>query len=175
MVISLSWEDTGQILSNLADRVRRHGIPEVIVAVQRGGLVPGVVLSHHLDVRHFLSFNITRTAHDGINAKKVAPTIGPNISFTTLAGKDVLLVDDIAGTGMTLTTVQKVLNTWSPLRIRSLVCVVNLNNWDGANVKEPPSVFSYIGKEVRGWVIFPWEREQYVAHPSKTGQVEKVL
>ena len=157
MTITLSWEKIDQIVSILAKRVESDGKPEVIIGIQRGGLIPGVILSHCLKVRYFLSFNINRTAYNGVNAEKISPYLGPNISFDIVSDKDILLVDDIVGTGVTLRVVQDIINKYSPRRVRSLVCIVNRDNWDCANKSEVGTLISYIGQEVRGWVVFPWE------------------
>ena len=160
LIISLSWTEIDYIVSILAERVQHDGKPEIIIGLQRGGLIPGIILSHYLDVRDFLPFNISRTVHDGVNAEKTVPRLGPNLSLKVVEGKDILLVDDVAGTGLTLKMVQDMLNTYSALRVRSLVCVVNRDNWDVTNTIEPPALITYIGKEVRGWAVFPWEKDQ---------------
>jgi len=160
-IISLSWKEIDHIVSILAEKVQRDGNPEIIVGIQRGGLIPGVILSHSIGVRHFLPFNISRTTCDRVNAEKIAPRLGRSISsLKVVAAKDILIVDDVVGTGLTLRTVQHIMNMYSPLCVRSLVCVVNRDNWDSANEGEPATSISYIGKEVRGWVMFPWEKDQ---------------
>jgi uncharacterized protein len=160
MVIPLSWEEIDHNVSILAERVQCDGKPEIIIGIQRGGLIPGIILSHCLGVRDFFPFNINRTAYNGINAEKVAPRLGPNISLKIVTKKNILLVDDIVGTGATLRMVQHMLIMHAPLQIRSLVCVVNRDNWENSNSNEPSTLISYIGKEVRGWVVFPWEKDQ---------------
>jgi len=158
-IISLSWIEIDHIVSTLAEKVQSDGKPEIIIGLQRGGLIPGIILSHRLDVRCFISFNINRTIHDGINAEKTTPRLGPNISFKLVEAKDILVVDDVVGTGETLKIVKYMLNKFSPLRLRCLVCAANRKNWDLGNTEEPASLITYIGMEVHGWVVFPWEKD----------------
>jgi uncharacterized protein len=161
MTIYLSWNQIDDIVSNLSKKVEKEGKPEIIIGIQRGGLVPAVMLSHSLGVRDVLTLSISRTIDDRIDSQKIEPYLQGEICSSTverLSLKDVLLVDDIVGTGITLQTAQKLLRKSSSLsRFRSLVCIANLNNWDKSNINKPSDQISYIGKEVREWVVFPWE------------------
>ena len=156
--IAFTWDQIHSLVSGLARRVVADGTPEVVVAIQRGGLVPGVILSHLLGIRSLLSFNIRRTVHDGIAAPKSPPIAGANISFAELGGKDVLVVDDIAGSGVTLDVVRRTLLDCRPRRLRTTVCVVNRTNWDVGQSTSPDDAITYVGEELRGWVVFPWEK-----------------
>lgn len=157
MVIRLSWNNFDQIVSGLAEKIQADGKPEIIVGVQRGGLIAGVMLSHLLNVRCFLPFNIYRTVSDEIDSKKSFPQVGLNIPFTLVANKDVLIVDDIVGAGLTLKAVEHMISEHMPAKLRTLACVVNRNYWDSENAAGPETIISYVGTEVRGWVVFPWE------------------
>src|SRR4051812_43237804 len=68
--VSLAWENVHDLIVGLARRAAADGVPDVVVAIQRGGLVPGVMLSHLLQVRSLVVFNIRRTIHDGVAAPK---------------------------------------------------------------------------------------------------------
>jgi hypoxanthine phosphoribosyltransferase len=156
--IVLTWHEIHHIVWRLALQIQEEGTPEVIVAVQRGGFIPGVLLSHMLGIRSLISFNIRRTSHDGISALKVPPVAGANVSFAEIANRDVLVVDDIAGSGMTLDEVRCTLHQCTPRRLRTLVCFVNRSNWDSSNRASPNTAINYVGKESTEWVVFPWER-----------------
>ena len=108
--IPISWEEIDQVVSSLAERIPQDGNPEIIVGIQRGGLIPSVILSHYLNVRYFLSFNINRTVNDDVNAEKTTPALGRNIPFDEITHRDILLVDDIVGTGATINVVKNTLN-----------------------------------------------------------------
>lgn len=153
----VSWEDVASTLSVLAERVRRDGLPDAIVGLQRGGLIPAVMLSHSLNIRTVYTLNITRTLSDEIDAAKFPPILGDNASLIATAGKDILVVDDIVGTGQTLGAAQRFLLTCSPRRLRTLACFVNVANCERLGGLYPPGLISYAGTEVRDWVVFPWE------------------
>jgi hypoxanthine phosphoribosyltransferase len=155
-LITLSWQDLTEIIVRLDHLVQQNGKPTTLVALQRGGLVPAVMLAHRFEVRNLLSLDLRSTIDDSVNAKKTQPRLH-HASLPPLDTEDVLLVDDIAGTGKTLRFAQRLVSDHSPARLRSLVCLVNRLNWDPDNPVSPPDAITYTGRLVEGWVTFPWE------------------
>ena len=49
--VILSWDDIDKTVAGLAERVCADGLPDVLVGVVRGGLVPAVWLSHRIGMR----------------------------------------------------------------------------------------------------------------------------
>lgn len=155
-VISLSWKDIDKIIKEFINNIKVK--PDFIVAIQRGGLVPAVMLSHALKVRDVIPLNIKVTQDDSINSFKTKPIIIHNPNMKIINGKKVLLVDDIVGSGYTYQVAIKYLHGYHPELITSLICVVNKNNWEKANSDSPDKYINNIGMLVRGWTEFPWER-----------------
>lgn len=150
---ALTWADVQLLAKNLAAAVAGDGLPEVIVAIARGGLIPAVMIAHTLGIRDVAAITITHTTGDEVNAAKTAqPVIARPDGLGDPAGLDVLLVDDIAGSGDTLTTATALLATHGAARIRAATLCLNTANWQTHN-DEP----TYVGEREEGWVIFPWE------------------
>src|SRR5205823_13703834 len=114
---------------------------------------------HQLGVRDVRGIEVTRTLTDGPNeAKAPYPQITNPASLGALdAGADVLLVDDVAGSGDTVDTVANLLTSAGAVRVRRAVVVVNTVNWNLGNTVAPQQVQDYIGTTCTGWVRFPWE------------------
>lgn len=154
-IISLSWRTiehyTKTVLSQLK---KRTPMINCIVTMSRGGLVPAVMLSHQLGIRSIIIIDANRTENDDVHAEKheVRFSYHPN-AVRAVREKHVLLLDDIAGSGDTLHTAQKIVHRFHPASITTATLVVNLDNLKDRSLK--PSV---VGKEVRGWIVFPWEQ-----------------
>jgi hypothetical protein len=158
MPIIVSWNELDEVVINLSRDILSDGPPDLIVGLLRGGLVPSVILAHRLNIRDIVAINVHRTVSDEIDAAKTAPQISDLLHVESLVSKDILVVDDVAGTGVTMRTIQDMLGGCSPRRLRTLVCFLNREKWDISNVQESHHAISYIGKEVREWVVFPWEK-----------------
>tara|TARA_R100000951_G_C2585036_1_gene163161 strand:+ start:336 stop:788 length:453 start_codon:yes stop_codon:yes gene_type:complete len=136
------WTEYDTIVQNLAAQVKEmqvviptKGRPQQVVALGRGGFIPGVHLSHLLEIPLVPLMWQTR---DG--------TVNEQI----VTDKHTLIVDDINDSGQTLTEVVNN-NTW------------NGDLWTAVLVNKTHSLFTdvdYVG--VTGdnddWISFPWER-----------------
>jgi hypoxanthine phosphoribosyltransferase len=153
----LSWQDIDILVRDLTRQIAADGVPDVLLAIQRGGFVPAVMLSHQLRVRQLLILNVGRTISDSVHAKKGIPVVGPSSPLAMAQGKDVLIVDDVAGSGHTIRLARNSVLPIGATRVRCAVLAVNRQNWEAENQHPPFRDIEYIGREVTGWVIFPWE------------------
>lgn len=156
--IVFSWADIEKIIKRELKRIRNDEMPDFIIAIQRGGFIPSVILSHALNIREIIPLDVKITVDDSVNSKKIQPTLLHNPDIEKIRDKKVLIVDDIAGSGTTYKRVYEYLMSYCPARIKSFVCVVNRDNWNKANCEPPQKLITYLGEEIQGWVEFPWEK-----------------
>lgn len=155
--IKLSWNSIDGIIVEEVKKIAMSRKPDIIVAIKRGGLIPAVMISHAINVREILPIDIRVTVDDSINSDKIEPQIIESQEIFTIKGKNILLVDDIIGSGATYKAAMDYLKKYLPLSIQSFICVVNKNNWRKYNNDLEYMEFGDIGIEVSGWVEFPWE------------------
>ena len=153
---AMSWPRFEELARVLADSIAADGVPDLLVGVVRGGMMPAVLIAHHLQVRAVRAFVATRTVDDSVNAAKLtAPAVWDTDCLGDLSGLDVLVVDDVAGSGMTARVAAQHVEKAGAARLRTAVLVVNQANWTAPN--PPEQAFTYIATVTDGWVIFPWE------------------
>ena len=146
-----TWEQIYESLLNLADRVRKANFkPDVIVGVSRGGWPPARIMSDFLENPELA--NVKAEFYLGVAKTKGEPMITQPVS-TSVAGKKVLVVDEVADTGKSLHLVQ------SHLKERGATAVKILTIY-----YKPLSVVipDWYGKKTSRWIIFPWERKENV-------------
>lgn len=154
--VRLPWSRIEALTHELAARAAGDGVPETIVGIMRGGMIPAVMIAHQLGIREVRTIEVTHTASDAINAAKTsAPSYKNPASLGDLAGRDVLLVDDIAGSGATLERTRRIVEALGVRRLRTAVLTVNRANWDAPS--RPEDRIDYIAEQTDTWVIFPWE------------------
>jgi len=154
----LSWAGVSEACALIGRQVTADGIPDVIVGVIRGGMVPAVLLSHALACRDVRGISLACTKGEGVNvAKARRPVLANPGSTGQVTGRDVLIVDDVAGSGATARTAAALLRKAGASRGRLAVCAVNSLNWP-ARSPGPGEALDYVGGYYQGWVVFPWER-----------------
>ncbi|MQS17608.1 purine phosphoribosyltransferase [Streptomyces kaniharaensis] len=152
----LTWADIGSAVQVLAERVTTGGPPQAVVGIMRGGMVPAVWLAHRLKIRDVRSIEVVRTTGDIINAdKNPLPDVHNPASLGDLRGLDVLLVDDIAGSGVTLAHTADMLRDLGTARLRTAVLAVNRANWE--QDAHPADAIDHIAALYDTWIVFPWE------------------
>ena len=156
-IIYFDWEEISNIVKKMSDNIKNDYSPEIIISIVRGGMIPSVILSHALNIRKIENIKSIETISDEINADKTEPMIDEKVDLSEIRRKKVLIVDDILGSGATIRKIKDEVKKWQPTELRTAICVVNEENWEKSNKSSYNDEIEYIGKTVRGWVVFPWE------------------
>ncbi len=115
--IYMGWAEVEEATEYVAAMIKRDSYePDFIVAIARGGLIPGVRLSHILKVP---MRSIHLSFYDEYDRRLEAPRIiVPLHSDVEVRGKKILLVDDIADTGLTLKRAREYLESLGVSEVR---------------------------------------------------------
>lgn len=149
-IIKFEWKEIYSLCEEFCKSNKQDF--DCIIAITRGGWIPGVIISHILKIRMVYPLQMYETISDDINAQKLPPKFGVNIDFECIKDKKVLIIDDILGSGATLENAVNFVKSYTK-NIKTYVLVRNLNNFKGRFNAD------YIGKDIRGWAIFPWEKQ----------------
>lgn len=143
----VSWPRFHALARRLAGLVRASGYrPDLIVAIGRGGYVPGRVLSDWLGLMDLTSFKIEH--YHRTRKERAARVRYPLPAEVT--GRRVLLVDDVADSGETFAVALRHLaERGPPAEVRSAVLHYKTVS---------PYVPDYYAHKVTAWrwIIYPW-------------------
>lgn len=150
---TLTWDGFGDATRELSRSIVADGFaPDVVVAIARGGLLPAGAIAYGLGVKSCGALNVE--FYTGIGTVLAAPALlPPDLDLGYLAGKNVLLVDDVADSGKTLALAVKMLGE-AGASVRS-VCIYT----------KPGSIASpdFSWRETDRWIDFPWSFQGTVA------------
>ncbi len=142
----LGWLEFGDAARLLAKDVLSSGFePEVVVAVARGGLIIAGAVAYALGTKECGSINVE--FYTDVEQRLDEPVIlSPALDAPSLAGKRVLVVDDVSDSGRTLRLVVDIIRN-AGADVRS-ACLYS----KPGTVLEPDHVW----RRVDGWITFPW-------------------
>lgn len=144
-----TWSQIFDMSLCLAQKIRVSGYrPHVIVGVIRGGMVPARVLADLLEVPMVATVQVEFYVNIGKTAAE--PVLKQGLA-ASVAGKRVLVVDDIADSGKSLQLVLNYLQDQGAAEIKSATLY-----YKRKSVVEP----SFFEKETECWVVFPWETRE---------------
>jgi hypoxanthine phosphoribosyltransferase len=144
--IFYSWDEFKADIHLITSQMHDSGwFPNVVVGIKRGGLVPAVTLSHHMNVPMLVASCQLR---DG----------NPNIDLSEIIKLDynnkILLVDDICDSGETFKQVIHQFNKIGFKNIKSCSIFYNIRQSFYVDFKAK----KIDRQENKKWIIFPWER-----------------
>jgi uncharacterized protein len=142
----LSWESFGSASRELAEQVAASGyVPDVIMAIARGGLFIAGALGYDLDVKNLHVVNVE--FYTGVDERLDMPVMLPPVpAAVDLAGARVLIADDVADTGETLKLVHD-------------FCRDHVAEARIAVIYEKPRSLvkcDYVWRRTDLWIEFPW-------------------
>lgn len=140
----ISWDELHTQVKDLANQINnRSWIPDYIVGIARGGLIPAVILSH---IIHKPMRSLDWSTRDFVHRDNAAMAQLRALSY----GRKILFVDDIVDSGQTF---QEIFNTFNSDSIRFASLQYNTDQ------NFVPDYFSesLSRKEDDRWIVYPFE------------------
>jgi hypoxanthine phosphoribosyltransferase len=142
----LTWQGYGDACRELAQMVVDSGfMPDVVVAIARGGLPVGGAISYALGPKGVGTLNVE--FYTDIDERLPSPIILPPLLDTEyMQGLKVLIADDVADTGETLALVKGIMSEHAG-EVRTVTLYAKSHS-----IIEP----DYVWKRTDRWITFPW-------------------
>ncbi len=147
--LPVSWQEYHDYAQKLAEEIlTKDGPVDEIVAISRGGLTSGHLLSDLLRVP--ISTFTIQSYTDIQSQGEVKITAGLQ---TSIEGKHVLLVDDVSDTGKTLIRALEYLKDFKPKKITTATMFY-----------KPHSVYKpdFYAQQTSKWILFPYEPAEMI-------------
>jgi len=145
-LLHLDWEDIQRLAEAVARKVNISGfIPDVVVAISRGGFDPARILCDQLSVQRLASLQVEY--YTGVDQRRGAPEIVFPLN-ADVPNLKVLIVDDVSDSGNSLKTAMDHVCERGASEVR--VATLHVKPW--SNFRP-----DYYAEEVEAWVVYPWE------------------
>jgi uncharacterized protein len=146
----LAWDDISRLVDTLTVGIERDY--DALLVVTRGGMVPACLVSERLDLRNILVAAVQ--LYLGVGKTLDAPVFMQFPNDTLLAGKRVLIVDDVWDSGRTAVAVRE--------RVRVAggdphVAVLHYKPRASRYPSDRPDYFAEITDD---WIVYPWDDER---------------
>ena len=143
-----NWDYIYGLCREVAEDVRRSPFePDVIVALARGGWFAGRCLCDFLGLDDLTSLKVEH--YVGTAQKTGEPQVRYPMPEGSVAGKDVLIIDDIADTGQSISHAYDYVTDRDPSTVRTGTLQLL-----GTSEFEP----EYVGERLDewAWIVYPW-------------------
>lgn len=148
---ALTWEDVDKLIDHLIPQFEVEFTAMVIIT--RGGIIPGGLLADALNLSHVLIAAVDFPAKEEMTKAKLA--VWPKfIQFPEdrlLTGRNTLVVDDVWGSGRTITAVK---NRVSAAGGFPYTCVLHFNPYRNLFGTARPDYYAAI---TDAYIVYPWE------------------
>lgn len=146
----ITWEEMDRLIDHLLPQFKREFTAMVLIT--RGGIVPGGMLAEAMGITHILTAAVDFPA-ESMQAKTLMawPEFIQFPADDKLRGRPTLIVDDVWGSGRTITAVK---NRVSAAGGFPETCVVHYNPYRSLFGSVRPDYYAAV---TDAFIVYPWE------------------
>lgn len=147
----LTWDDVNRLIDHLMPQFEEEF--EAMVIITRGGVIPGGLLAEAMNLTHILTAAVDFPAQMEMERAKLMawPQFIQFPDDRTVKGRKTLVVDDVWGSGRTITSVK--IRVLAAGGIPS-TCVLHFNPYRNLFGSARPDYYAAI---TDAHIVYPWE------------------
>lgn len=148
---AITWEDVEKLIQHLLPQF--EGEFDAMVMITRGGIIPGGILAERMGLTHILTAAVDFPAQTEMEKAKFLawPQFIQFPEDRTLNGRRTLVVDDVWGSGRTITAVR---HRISGAGGNPFTCVLHFNPYRNLYGSAHPDYYAAV---TDAFIIYPWE------------------
>lgn len=160
---TMTWDEVAAVSEQIAMEAAKSFGPDLVVGIGNGGLIPAAIIASLLRIQLYPCL-LTRKRRGAIVSDR--PEVIVPVT-DKVAGKRVLIVDQMVVTGETMRLVNILCQKQKPRMIRTACLWAQAESW------KP----TWYGLETFGYVAFPWDayvldRGRMIVNPIHQGYLD---
>jgi hypoxanthine phosphoribosyltransferase len=150
----ITWDEVNKLIAHLIPQFRTEF--EAMVIITRGGIIPGGLLCESLNIQSVMTAAVDFPFESRQSGAKLLawPKFIQFPSDEQLNDKTILIVDDVWGSGRTITAVR---NRVAAGRAHPATCVLHYNPYRNLFGQLRPD---YYAASTDAHIVYPWEAHQ---------------
>ncbi len=145
----VTWIDVERMVARLLEQVR--GDYDHLMVITRGGMVPACLISERTGIRNILCAAVV--FYEKSERVYPEPRFVQFPDDRHVAGRRILVVDDVWDTGGTIVAVR------DRLRRAGASVEVCVLHWKPTHSRFPAEQPDYYAEKTDGWIVYPWDPE----------------
>jgi len=153
----ISWDEVSKLIDLLLPQFEQTY--NVMIMITRGGIVPGGMLAEAMDIQYIFTATVDFPAEEHFATPQQTKFLSwpkflqfPDDKYLTL--QNVLIVDDVWGSGRTITAVK---NRVAAAGGHPSTCVLHFNPYRNLFGNQRPN---YYGAITDAHIVYPWESDR---------------
>jgi hypoxanthine phosphoribosyltransferase len=154
----LTWNDVDQLIDHLLPQL--EGEFEAMVIITRGGIIPGGLLAEAMQLTNIFTAAVDFPAEIEPEVRRLLawPNFLEFPENSLLVGRRILVVDDVWGSGRTITAVK---NRVSAAGGMPFTCVLHFNPYRNLFGSARPDYYAAV---TDAHIVYPWEIKRGPEH-----------
>ncbi len=153
-IINVAWHDVEMLTKNILSQLREQKITiDTLAPVIRGGVPLAMLLASNMNGVDIATIHLKRSKKNKINSEFGDPVFKGITNKESITNKNILLLEDVIDTGLTLKESIKHLEKLQPKNIY----IATLYNFKKGNTFD--NVIAGKNMDNHFWIVFPWESD----------------
>lgn len=150
----ITWSDVEKLIDHLLPQF--EGEFEAMLMITRGGIIPGGILAERMNMTHLLTAAVDFPAQTEMEKARLFawPKFLQFPSDDLVRGRRTLVVDDVWGSGRTITSVRHRLSAAGAM---PYTCVLHFNPYRNLFGTAQPDYYAAI---TDAYIVYPWETDR---------------
>lgn len=151
-IVEVNWEELSVLSKKIIQQLEEKNLKiDTLVPIVRGGMPLALILASNMKDVDTSCLHLRRSKSNKVNSEFGETMFKGITNARAITNKNILFVEDIVDTGLTLDAAVEIIKKYNPKNIN----IATFYNYNKGKYKD--IISGKIMNEMR-WIVFPWEK-----------------